>query len=333
MPFLLVSTLKALLILRRTPLGGLTGDQSRIQRVVSAAATRSHREACEPDILDGASSTDEHGTETAPGTTAWVQARPMGPTCTLHDTHFKIATRLCLMVPLCAHETRCACAPTITGALCGTSMEPVAHHALSLQSGAEQWRHDVIAETWQAICRDAGLSAHLKQKVAEFPAGEFRRISDVYCRGVSGDLPVHLDVVVTSSIHNHANEWQIANQGVAVAREERRKLREWGYDEILGYTARLVPLAFESRGRWGQSAISELERLARMKGGLLAGSHHEAANVATGSLARWRRWLSVVLQLGSAAMVLAALGQPQPVPIDADLLQGESDIHLEAGPS
>ena len=32
-------------------------------------------------------------------------------------------------------------------------------------------------------------------------------------------------------------------------------------------------------------------------------------------------------------MVLAALGQPRPVPIDADLLQGESDIHLEAGSS
>ena len=37
---------------------------------------------------------DEDGTETAPGASAWVQARPVGPTCTLRDTHFKIATRL-----------------------------------------------------------------------------------------------------------------------------------------------------------------------------------------------------------------------------------------------
>ena len=39
--------------LRRTPidwtLGGLTGAQSRVKRVVSAAATRSHHEACEPN--------------------------------------------------------------------------------------------------------------------------------------------------------------------------------------------------------------------------------------------------------------------------------------------
>ena len=36
---------------------------------------------------------------------------------------------------------------------------------------------------------------------------------------------------------------------------------------------------------------------------------------------------------GNAAMVLSALGKPQPEPIDADLLQGGSEIHLEAGPS
>ena len=91
------------------------------------------------------------------------------------------------------------------------------------------------------------------------------------------------------------------------------------------------PISVRKRKDAGaQSAVNELERLARLNGGLLAGSPHEAANV---SLARWRRCLSVVLQRGNAAMVLAALGQPQPAPIDADLLQGESDIHLEAGPS
>ena len=129
------------------------------------------------------------------------------------------------------------------------------------------------------------FSAHLKQKAAKFPPGEFRRFSDVHCRG-----------------DNHTGEWQIAGEGVAVAREERRKLREWGADEILsGCTARLVPPSFESQGRWGRIGIVELERLARLKGGLMAGSPIEAANVATASLARWRLWFSVVLQRGNAA--------------------------------
>ena len=136
----------------------------------------------------------------------------MDPTCTLHVTHFKIATRLRFMVLLCAHKTRCACARTTTGAMCGTSMEPLAHLALLCSRARMSWRHDVIAETW------AGLSPHLKQKTAEFPPGEFRRISDVYCRGVAGDLPVHLD----------AGEWQIAGECVAVAQEESRKAPRMG---------------------------------------------------------------------------------------------------------
>ena len=45
---------------------------------------------------------------------------------------------------------------------------------------------------------------------------------------------MHLDAVVTSTIHHHANEWQVAGVGVAVAREERRKLREWSGKEIMG---------------------------------------------------------------------------------------------------
>ena len=65
----------------------------------------------------------------------------------------------------------------------------------------------------------------------------------------------------------------------------------------------------------------------------MAVSPIEAANGATASLAQLRRWLSVVLQRGNAAMVLAALGKPHRAPIDADLLQGESVIHLEACPS
>ena len=118
-------------------------------------------------------------------------------------------------------------------------------------------------------------------------------------------------------------------RGVAAAREERRKLREWGYDEILGCTARLVPLAFESQGRWGQSAINELERLARLKGGLLTGSPHEAANVAAASLTRWRHWLSVVLQRGECGCGACRAGQAsQPEPIDADLLQGRERVAL-----
>ena len=93
--------------------------------------------------------------------------------------------------------------------MCGKSMEPLAHHAVLCSRAQMSWGHDVIAEPWQAMCRDAGLSAHLKHQAAEFPPGDCRRISDVYCRGVAGELTVLLEVLVT-------HEWEVAGEGVAV---------------------------------------------------------------------------------------------------------------------
>ena len=74
-----------------------------------------------------------------------------GPITTFHDTHFKIAARLRLMVLLCAHDTRCPCAPATTGAMRGTSMEPLAYRALLCSRAQMSWRHDVISELWQSI--------------------------------------------------------------------------------------------------------------------------------------------------------------------------------------
>ena len=120
-----------------------------------------------------------------------------------------------------------------TGAMCGTSMEPLAHPFLCSRAQMP-WRHDVTAETWQATVLYSGLSAHLKQKAAP---REFRRISDVCCRGVAGDLPVHLDVV-TRWVHNNANDCQIAssqdrsaessaNEQATKSRDARRDLSLW----------------------------------------------------------------------------------------------------------
>ena len=91
--------------------------------------------------------------------------------------------------------------------------------------------------------------------------------------------------------------------------------------------ARLVPVALESQGRCGGLAQQELSRLARMKGTILAGDPTAANAVARASIRRWRRWIAVTLQKGNAAMVMAALGQPQPAAVDGDLLQAAGDVH------
>ena len=110
-----------------------------------------------------------------------------------------------------------------------------------------------------------------------------------------------------------------------MGREERRNIGEWKVRA--GASARLVPLSFESQGRWGEHAQQELSRLARMKGSLQAGSPPEAAAIARASLKRWRRWVAVSLQRGNAAMIVASLGQPTPQSLDIDLLQAAGDEH------
>ena len=121
--------------------------------------------------------------------------------------------------------------------------------------------------------------------------------------------------------------WDVNSEGVAVAREARRKLREWGEQSLGHAPARLVPLAFESQGRWCVQAVEELARLARLKCVQLAAAPPDAAVAAAACQRRWRTWVSVALQRGNAAMVLAALGKPVPAAPDADLLQAEPDVH------
>ena len=65
-------------------------------------------------------------------------------------------------------------------------------------------------------------------------------MSDVYCREAAGHLPVHPDDVLTREVHSRAEKWQLAGAGMAVAREEGRKLNEWGSDDLQESLARLV---------------------------------------------------------------------------------------------
>ena len=316
MPSLQALMSKPLLKLRRTPndltQGGFTGSQSRIQRVVSAV-TR-----CRPSKPSTyCRRTPALGNLEQAGRTHGVTARkrrqepPPGskraqwaPRALSTTPTSRSLLAFVSWSPLCTHATRCACAPTITGAKCGTVQWN--HWLTMLSCAAGHICHGdttFIAETWQAICRDAGLSAYLKRKAAEFPLGEFRRVSSIAeaSQGISG-APRGDEL----SSQPHTRVADCGRGRSRLAREERRELRESEPDELTGCTARPVPLAFESQGRWGRSAKGELERLARMKGGLMAGSPIEAANVATASIARWRRWLSVVLRRGNAARVLAA---------------------------
>ena len=71
-----------------------------------------------------------------------------------------------------------------------------------------------------------------------------------------------------------------------------------------GQSVLLAPLAYETYGRWGKLAAVEFRRLARARVTLLdAATSADASAVFRGALLRWRRELSVCLQLGNAQVM------------------------------
>ena len=115
----------------------------------------------------------------------------------------------------------------------------------------------------------------------------------------------YADVVVTHPIHWERDHWVGAAQGAAARESERVKWRRYAACPD-GNPVLLVPLAFETYGRWGDAASAELRRLARLRSALADSRQSVDPNgFFRGCLIRWRRQVSVVLQQGNAAMLCA----------------------------
>ena len=134
--------------------------------------------------------------------------------------------------------------------------------------------------------------------------------------GVMGDLPTHFDVVVHASARQQNSEWHVARAGVTVNTAEKRKRSVWGADALSRCPARIAPLAWETQGRWGKTAVEELTRLAKIRAAIVHEPGVEASALATASLRRWRRRLSVTLQRGNAQAFLACSGTPAAPPLE-----------------
>ena len=137
------------------------------------------------------------------------------------------------------------------------------------------------------------------------------------------------DVVVTHPIGLRSNRWVGNGQGVAAAREERKKFAHY-LPRAGGHPVLMVPLAFESYGRWGEQAVRELRRLARRRAERPdAQQAVDPSAVYRGCLRRWRQEASVTLQMGNYAVYAACakrlrgLGQVHAAPAVSDELIGD----------
>ena len=106
--------------------------------------------------------------------------------------------------------------------------------------------------------------------------------------------------------------WVGAGPGKAATNAEQDKCRTYRPAPD-GQAVLLIPLAFETYGRLGKHTALELRRLARKRAccaDALASVHPAA--VYRGALLRWRRHLSVQLQVGNAQVMAHCVGQSPP---------------------
>ena len=120
--------------------------------------------------------------------------------------------------------------------------------------------------------------------------------------------------MVTHPLVESGGIWTGCGAGAAVAAAEGQKRREYRAAAD-SHGALVVPLCVESYGRWGESAVSELRRLAKLRAERSdAQATCDAEQVRSSSLSRWRRELLCGLMQGNAMILLAAapdtLGRP-----------------------
>ena len=166
-------------------------------------------------------------------------------------------------------------------------------------------RHNALRDKWCQYYRQAGYHAATEQSVPELGPGPDVE-ADIRAEGGPAEPVRYADVVVTHPIQKRLGRLVGNGPGIAVAREEREKLRDY-LPRPGGRRVALVLLAFESYGRWGKSAALELRRLARRRSEMAdAVRSVDSSAVYRGCLRRWRQEISVCLQLCNFAVYSAS---------------------------
>eukprot|EP00973_Karenia_brevis_P026633 3674329-Karenia_brevis.AAC.1 len=112
--------------------------------------------------------------------------------------------------------------------------------------------------------------------------------------------------MVTHPVVESEGIWSGCAAGAAVRAAEADKRNDYRV-AALSRGALVVPLCVESYGRWGEAAVAELRRLAKLRserGDAQASGDPE--QVRRSCLVRWRRELSCALMQANAVILLAA---------------------------
>ena len=247
-----------------------------------------------------------------PGSNDWLTARPTSKKCAFPDQAARVLQRWRLRSRLVEEGAECAYTIRTHNRVCSHPLTPFLDHVFHCCRAHVVGRHDKLRDIWTAIYTQAGCHA-LPERRGIGAAGPCKRADIIVSQGLL-EPQRWTDVMVTHPLVESQGVWTGCGAGAAVVAAEAQKRREYrAAADSQG--ALVVPLCVESYGRWGEAAVSELRRLAKLRGERSdARATCDAEQVRSSSLSRWRRELSCGLMQGNALILLSAapdsLGRP-----------------------
>jgi len=255
-----------------------------------------------------------------PGAADWLTATPTRDEVTLRDDVYRFSVRLRLGLTLADPDDRCLVFNNSTHRTCGRQVSAWVDHAPGCAKAARNIRHNWLRDWWLKVAQEAGARAATEQEVVEYAPHVHIRC-DVRATLGPGQPPTYYDVVVahpfttgvpTGSVGSLLLAEPSADAAVKAAAGGKRT----AYAPPAGLPqVKLVPLAFDTFGRWGEDAALELRKLARMRAALpdvLRG--RRSLRVQGAILSRWRTTASCLLQKGNYEVWADCVGRAAAVP-------------------
>jgi hypothetical protein len=269
----------------------------RRERWVATASPRDRQ------TLLSASSLDDR-----PGSGAWLTAIPSDRALVLNDEAFGLALRLRLGLHIASVGDRCTVFNQTSRSVCGRPLSLFADHAVGCARAARNAGHNHIRDWWADLLKDAGGRALTEQWVSEYAPRKAVR-ADVRAVHSPGEGVVYYDVVVahpfttgvpTGSVGEMRTDTPQADAAVGPASREKHNkyappLPSPPVPDVP--KVQIVPLAFDTYGRWGKDAVIALRLAARRRMALPdARNCVPSSSAYVNLLQRWRAAGAIAVQ-------------------------------------
>ena len=242
--------------------------------------------------------------QSGPGAGRWLSARPTCAAQQFKAVRLQVSLRRRLRWPLPLGPRLC------NGASCRQPLDATGDHwASCTRSGRVKRRSRPYERTWARIFREAG--GRVQENVAlrdmgapGIGAADGRRL-EILVTGLPlySGVPLGVDATIVSPLHGDGTPWPHAAQRAGVALRRAEAAKDRAYPELVrSPVVRLVTVAVEVGGRFSETSLDVLRRLAGAKARSAPEALRAAARAAW--LSRWATLLSVAVQDALAATLV-----------------------------